>query len=167
MRSGAQSTWPTRFRVYRFGGLFLAVICGVLLIRAWILFTPPLERFCLRTYVTGELPAARIHRKDESFPVVFIGTFRGSRGASDSPGSPAWGQAPPPRSHVPLLAQGHIYHGKKCAANAPLAADRLWASVVSCSSVVVPFSIVQMIATGDAFAARADQSLAVQPPDQR
>jgi type IV secretory pathway TraG/TraD family ATPase VirD4 len=77
MSNDLRPVWPGRFPVYRFGGLVLALVCGGLLVRAWILFAAPLERFYLRTYVMqavlGDLPSIRKKSATKLVPVAFAG----------------------------------------------------------------------------------------------
>ena len=77
MTSDARPVWPRRFPVYRFSGLILALACGALLVRAWIQFAPPLQRFYLRTYaaqtVLGSLPKLRTKALPKPFPMAFAG----------------------------------------------------------------------------------------------
>ena len=78
MMDEARTTWPRRFPVYLFGGLALALACGGLMVRAWVQFAPPLQRFYLRTYATqtllGSLPKFGTKPTVKPYPMVFAGS---------------------------------------------------------------------------------------------
>jgi len=70
--------WPRRYPVWRFVGLGLAVLCGVLLVRLWLNLAPPLERVYFWTYVRttlfSDIPNLGAHHgRGPSFSVVFVG----------------------------------------------------------------------------------------------
>ncbi|HEX7362243.1 MAG TPA: type IV secretion system DNA-binding domain-containing protein [Bryobacteraceae bacterium] len=73
--------WPRRFPVGGFLGVVLALACGVLFLKLWLHFAPPLERFYFPVYakgaLLGELPAlplpGRARHSGKRFAVVFLG----------------------------------------------------------------------------------------------
>lgn len=82
MTEDSHPTWPRRFPVWRVSGLVLSVVCGLLLIRAWLSWAAtPLERFYFPTYVRlslfPDLPSLpKLGHKagsGKSFLVVLVG----------------------------------------------------------------------------------------------
>ena len=80
MTEDIRPTWPRRFPAYRFAGLVLALVCGLVFIRLWLKLAPPLEKFYFSAYVKtalfSDLPDITFHRPVQNgtaFQVVFLG----------------------------------------------------------------------------------------------
>jgi Type IV secretion-system coupling protein DNA-binding domain len=93
MNDSSRSVWPRRAPLFRFAGLALSVLFGILFIRGWYLWSAsPLERFYLPTYsrltLFADLSLPTLSHKLPSFPVVFVGrTMATDASLGNSPGA--------------------------------------------------------------------------------
>jgi hypothetical protein len=121
MREDAHPLWPQRFPVYRLSALLLALFCGLLLVRLWFRFAPPLARFYFPVYLkqalTGRLPGqgsdGTIAPGGTPFAVAFVGPHVATDGLLEHPDGPLSVRVVrlDPAGFYGWL-ESHVYHGR-------------------------------------------------------
>lgn len=77
MSPSSRPVWPNRMPVFRVAGMAAAIFLGVLLMRAWCVWSAtPLERFYIPTYIRltifGNFSLSALKHKDPTFQAVFV-----------------------------------------------------------------------------------------------